>query len=79
MDGQLTNSKIITSERSESSEHHVRLPSLEVWHWEDKPPGHFELSVIRVRLQELRKTRGNRDSTLGGFISSGTQNKAVIP
>ena len=31
------------SHRSESSEPHVRLPSLEVWHWKEEPQEHLAL------------------------------------
>ena len=47
--GQPTNWKIIISQRfshrSESSEPHVRLPSLGVWHQEEEPLVHLATSV----------------------------------
>ena len=34
--------------RSESSEPHVRLPSLGVWQWEEETPENLALKVSRV-------------------------------
>ena len=54
------------SHGSESSERHVRLPSLGVWHQEEEPPEHLALKANEALSQELHRTGGNRDSTLGG-------------
>ena len=85
--GQPTNWKIIVSQRfshwSESSQPHVRLPILRVWNREEEPPEHFALKASVAWVQELHRTGGNRDSTLGGctqgFTCTGTQGKAVTP
>ena len=70
LDGRLTNWRIMILQkffhRSESSEHHIRLPSLGVQHQEEEPPEHLALKVSGVSLQELHRTGGNRDSTLRG-------------
>ena len=68
--GRSTNWRIIMSQkfihRSESSEPHIRLPSLGVWHRVEDPPEHLALKASRAWLQELCRTGGGRDSTLGG-------------
>ena len=51
---------------SESSEPHIRLPSLGLWQWEKKPPEKLALKTSGVYLQELHRTRGKRNFTLGG-------------
>ena len=47
--GQPTNWKITISQRvsnrRESSEPHVRLPSVGVWHWQEEPPEHLALKA----------------------------------
>ena len=68
-----TNWRIIIlqfSHMSESSEPHVRLPSLGVWHWEEENPEHLALKASGSWSQELHRTGGNRDSTLGGCTQS---------
>ena len=64
--GRPTNWRTIISQkfshRSESSELHVRLPSLGVWHWEEDCPEHLALKASGAWVQELHRTRGNRDS-----------------
>ena len=71
------------SHRSESSELHVRLPSLRVWHQEEKPTEHLAMKTSWTRVQELQRTGRNRDFTLGGhkqgFTCTGTKHKAVTP
>ena len=67
--GQPANWKIIIpqkfSHRSESSEPHVRLPSLGVWQQEEELPETLALKASRVWLQEFHRTGGNRNSTRG--------------
>ena len=54
-----TNWKIIISQRfchrSESSELHVRLPSLGVWHQEEEPPEHL---ALKARGLDLKNATG---------------------
>ena len=73
---QPTNWKIITlqkfSHRSESSESHIRLPSLRVWLREEECPEYLAFKASRAWEQELHRTGGNRDSTLGGHKVSHT-------
>ena len=68
------------SHESESSEPHVRLASLKVWHWEEEPPDHLVLKARGSWLQEYHRTGGNRDSTLGGWtqvpVHTGSQRKS---
>ena len=68
--GSPTNWKIIIpqkfSNRSESSEPHGGLLSQGLWQWEEKTPENLSLKVSGVWLQELHRTGGNRNSTLGG-------------
>ena len=68
--GQPTNWRIIIlqkfSHRSESSEPHIRLPSLGVCHWEEDPTEHLALKASGAWVQELHRTGGNRDSAFGG-------------
>ena len=65
-----TNWKLIISQsfshRSESSEPHVRLPNLGVWHRDEESLEHLVLKASGAWVQELNGTGGNRDSTLGG-------------
>ena len=44
----------------------VSLASLEVWHQEEEPPEFSALKANGAWLQELNRTEGKRDSTLGG-------------
>ena len=53
------------SHKSESSEPQVKIPSLGVWHWEEKPPEQLAWEAIRAWVQKLHRTREKRDSTLG--------------
>ena len=68
MQGVDTNWKIITlqrsSHRSESSEPHIRLPSLEVCHQEEEPPEHLALNASRAAVQELQRIWENTETTL---------------
>ena len=72
LDGQPTNWKIILSQsffhRRESSEPHIRLPSLGVWHWEKEPPEHLGLKSSRAWMQidtPLLESTDNVSSALG--------------
>ena len=69
-----TNWKIIISQRfshrTEHSEPHIRLPSLRVWRQEEEPQEHSALKANRSWLQELHRTRENRNATLGGHTES---------
>ena len=56
------------SHQNESSEPHLRLPSLGVCHWEEEPPDHLALKTSRARLQEIHRTGKNRNSIPGGCI-----------
>ena len=68
------------SHRSKSSEPHGRLPSLEVWHREDKPPEHLALMPAGFNCRSLTRL-GERDFTLKGRtqnpMCTGTQSKNV--
>ena len=48
------------SHRSESSEPHIRLPSLRIWHWDEQPPEHLALKASGCLVQEFHRTGGNR-------------------
>ena len=65
--GQNTNWKIIIlqrfSHRSESSEPHLRVPSLGVWKWEEEPPEHLALKASGAWNST---GLGETNSTLGG-------------
>ena len=56
--------------RNESSELHVRTPSLGVQHWEEEPPEHLALKVSGAWLQELHRTGGNKDFSLKGHTQN---------
>ena len=64
------NWKIIISQRfshrSESSELHVRLPSLGVWNQEEESPDHLALKASKAWFQDFHRSGINRNSTLGG-------------
>ena len=55
--------------RSKGSKPHIRLPSLGILHWEDKPPEHLALKASRAYFPESQSAVGNRDSTLKGYIT----------
>ena len=55
---------------SEGSEPHVRLPNLGIWQWEEEFPENQTLKPSRIWLQDIDRTGGNRDSTLGGHTQS---------
>ena len=63
--GDSPNQKIIIttqkfSRRSESSEPHIRIPSLGVWHQEEEPLEHLALKASRACSQEIYRTGGNK-------------------
>ena len=79
----LTNWKILIlqsfSHRSDSSNPHVRLPRLGVWHQEEEHPKHLALKAVRPWWQELHGTGGKRSTFFGGhtqvLISTRIQGK----
>ena len=81
-----TNWKIIISQRlshrHESSEPHIRLPSLGVWHQEEKPPEHLAVKDSGAWLQELYRAWGKINSTLEectqGSMCTGVQGKSIL-
>ena len=54
----------------ESSEPQIILPSLKIWQWKEEPPENLALKGSRIWSQEFHRTRGNRNSILGGNILS---------
>lgn len=54
------------SPKSQESKHHIRLPSLEVLHREDRLPECLALKASRAGMWE--RAVGNRDSTLKGHM-----------
>lgn len=62
--------KISIAERfshgSETSEPHIRLPSLGVWHQEEDPPEHLAIKANRAYVQELYRAGENRISDSEG-------------
>ena len=67
--------------RSESSEPHIKLPCVAIWHWEKEPPEHLTLQASGACAQELHGSRGNGDPILKRrtqtFMCTGSQGKAV--
>ena len=62
-DWKLTGSQRLTY-RSESSEPHIKLSHVGIWHWEKEPLEHLALKASGACAQELHKTGGNRDPIL---------------
>ena len=87
LDGQLTDWKVTVSQRltyrSESSEPHIKLPHVGIWHWEKEPPEHLALKASGAWVQKLHGTGGNGDPILKRhtqiFTSIGYQGKAKFP
>ena len=52
--------------KREGPKPYIKLPSLWVLHWEDKPPEHLALKANGFYFWEIQRTVGNRDSTLKG-------------
>ena len=64
-DWKLTGSKRLTY-RSESSEPHIKLPRVGIWHWEKEPLKHLALKASGACVQELHETGENGDPFLKG-------------
>ena len=62
-DWKLTGSQRLTY-RSESSEPHIKLSCVGIWHWEKEPLEHLALKASEACVQELHETRGNGDPIL---------------
>ena len=82
MDWKVTGSQRLTY-RSESSELHIKLSLVGIWHWEKEPPEHLALKASGACVQELHGTGGNRDPILERctqtFMCIGSQGKAKSP
>ena len=81
-DWKLTGSQRLTY-RSESSEPHIKLSRVGIWHWEKEPLEHLALKASGACAQELHRTWGNRDPILKRrtqiFTCTGSQGKAKSP
>ena len=81
-DWKLTGSQRLTY-RSESSEPHIKLSCVRIWHWEKEPLEHLALKASGACVQELHRTGGNRDPTLNRhihiFTCTGSQGKEKTP
>ena len=81
-DWKLTGSQRLTY-TSESSELHIKLPCVGIWHWEKKPLEHLALKASGACAQELHGTGGNRDPILKRhtqtFTCTGSQGKEKSP
>ena len=85
--GSPTDWKLIGSQRliyrSESSEPHIKLPHVGIWHWEKEPLEHLALKASGACVQELHRTGGNRDPILKRhtqtFTCTESQGKAKSP
>ena len=81
-DWKLTGSQRLTY-RSESSEPHIKLSRVGIWHWEKEPLEHLALKASGACVQELHGTGGDRDPTLKRptqtFTCAGSQSKAKSP
>ena len=68
---------------SESSEPHIKLPCVAIWHWEKESLEYLALKASGACTQELHRTRGNGDPILKRctqtFTCSGSQGKAKYP
>ena len=66
----------------EGSEPYIRLPSLGIWQRDWDSPGNLTLESSGICLQDFHRTRGNRDSTLGGhkqnLVCAKTQGKGAV-
>ena len=66
----------------ESSEPHVRLPSLGIWQRVWECPGNLTLKTSGNWLQDFQRTGENRDSSLGGhkhnILGTKTQEKGIV-
>jgi len=64
-DGKLTGSERLTYRR-ESSEPHIRVPRVGIWHWEKEPLEHLALKARGACAQELHGTGGDGTPFLKG-------------
>ena len=82
IDWKLTGSQRLTY-RSESSEPHIKLSRVGIWHWEKDPSEHLVLKASRACAQELHRTGGNGDPILKRrtqtFTGTESQGKAKSP
>ena len=82
--GRSTDRKVTGSQRltykSESSEPHIKLSHVGIWHWEKEPLEHLALKASGACAQELHGTGGNGDPILKRhtqtFSCTGSQGKA---
>ena len=81
-DWKLTGSQRLTY-RSESSEPHIKLSRVGIWHWEKEPPEHLALKASGACVPELHGTGGNGDPILKrhtqSFTCTGSHGKAKSP
>ena len=85
--GSPTDWKVTVSQRltyrSESSDSHIKLPRVGIWHWEKEPPEHLALKASGACARELHRTGGNRDPILKRctqtFTYTGSQGRARSP
>ena len=82
MDWKLTGSQRLTY-RSESSEPHIKLSHVGIWHWEKEPLEHLALKARGACAQELHESGGNGDPLLKRrtqtFTCTGSQGRARSP
>ena len=82
MDWKVTGSQGLTY-KSESSEPHIKLSRVGIWHWEKEPLEHLALKASGACAQELHRTGGNRDPILKRhtwtFTCTGSQGRARSP
>ena len=78
-DWKLTGSQRLTY-RSESSEPHIKLSRVGIWHGEKEPLEHLALKASGACVQELHGTGGNGDTIFTQtFTCTGSQGKAKSP
>ena len=81
-DWKLTGSQRLTY-RSESSEPHIKLSHVGIWHWEKELLEHLALKASGACMQELHRTGGNGDPILKRhtqtFTCTGSQGKEKSP
>ena len=81
-DWKLTGSQRLTY-RSESSESHIKLSRVGIWHREKEPLEHLALKASGACAQELHGTGGNGDPILKRrtqtFTCTGSQGRARSP
>ena len=69
--------------RSDSSEPHIKLSRVGIWHWEKEPWEHLALKASGACAQELHGTGGNGVPILKRctqtFTCTGSQGKAKSP